>query len=144
MWRIPCGINVVGLSFFFSFSLLLLLLLLLFYSPTLTFRFWQTNAACVLFCLFPSPAPNAEVQKLWRRSFSVAGAVTGAPMWMGGPLGPARRLLTKLHPRPLYQTACPAPASPSTNQVATSHLLWLNNQCKKKKNENEKKKQKKK
>lgn len=81
MWNKCCG----SFIFFFSFSLLLLLLLLLFYSPTLTFRFWRTNAACV-FVLFFSPAPNAEVQKLWRRSFRVAGAVTGAPVWAGGPL----------------------------------------------------------
>lgn len=134
--------------FFFSFSLLLLLLLL-FYSPTLTFRFWRTNAVCV-FVFFP-PAPNAEVQKLWRRSFRVAGAVTGAPVWAGGPLafhavGGAGafvcRLLSNLQPRPLYQTARPASASSSTDQVATSHLLWLNNQCKKEKNKKKKKSKK--
>lgn len=39
--------------------------------------------------------------------------------------------------------ARPISASPSTDQVATSHLLWLNNQCKKKESKKEKKKKKK-
>lgn len=50
VWRIPCGINVVGLSFFSSNSLLLPLLL--FYSPSLTSCFWRTNAAPVIFPFF--------------------------------------------------------------------------------------------
>lgn len=53
---------------------------------------------------------------------------------------PACHLLLNLQPRPLYQMACPISASPSTDQVATSHLLWLNNQCKRKKKAKKEKK----
>lgn len=150
MWRIPCGINVVGLSFFFLlFFVVAVVVVILFTDAHVPFL---TNKRSLCFCFVFPPAPNAEVQKLWRRSFRVAGAVTGAPVWAGGPLafhavGGAGafvcHLLSNLQPRPLYQTARPASASPSTDQVATSHLLWLNNQCKKKKTKRKKKRVKK-
>lgn len=78
VWRIPCGINVVGLSFFPPFLCCCCCCYFIHRHSHPVFD-EQTQLLFFFSIFFNPPAPNAEVQKLWHHSFCVADAVSGAP-----------------------------------------------------------------